>query len=133
MHHTASWDDTFDDWEDKRVAVIGNVSNLSTISILIGSDFRLNTLPRSECCPRSSKARVVTVISNYLPSLFVPVVVTALQPRVKHLTSFARNQAWIVSRRDQDKMKELGMDPTNANRERLKVSAHRACIHGIVP
>ncbi|KIM80335.1 hypothetical protein PILCRDRAFT_530429 [Piloderma croceum F 1598] len=72
MHHTASWDDTFDDWEGKRVAVIGN--GASAIQ-----------------------------------------VVTALQPRVKHLTSFARNQAWIVGGGDRDKMKELGMDPTNAN------------------
>jgi hypothetical protein len=88
---------------------------------------------RERVVSKVSEVRLKTVTSKHLLSFWVPVVVTALQPRVKHLTSFAPNQAWIVGRRDQDKMKELGMDPTNANRERLKMSAHGACIHGVVP
>jgi hypothetical protein len=129
MHHTASWDDTFNDLEGKRVAVIGNVSNLP-IDMLLSS---LKYPARERVVSKVSKVRLQTVTSKHLPSFWVPVVVTALQPRVKHLTSFARNQAWIVSRRDQDKMKELGMDPTNANRERLKMSAYGTWIHGVVP
>lgn len=37
-------------------------------------------------------------------------VVTTLQPKVKHLTLYARNKSWVAGRQDHDLMKELNMD-----------------------